>query len=190
MQRVGGSSPRSRPGGGWPRAGAAFAPPLRRGALELRGAPAGRRGTSCMRVGLSARGGRWLPPSWTPGLPAVRGGAAAARHSLPDPSGGPSRTSRAWEAPPPAVLSEPESQIVLLAEFPNGSPLGPFKNKYFYPEKNTDRGSVRQAVEGGLWMLSLLSTPPPGGEILPGASPAVVCHQGPGCHLDTRLLFI
>lgn len=82
-------------------------PPLRRGALELRGAPAGRRCTSCMRVGLSARGGRWLPPSWTPGLPAVRGGAAAARHSLPDPSGGPSRTSRAWEAPPPTVLAEP-----------------------------------------------------------------------------------
>lgn len=148
--------PRIAPQGRAARSRRLLRPPPLRGALEPRGPPAGRRCTSCMRVGPSARGGRWLPPSWTPGLPAVRRGAPAARHSLPDPSGGPSRTSRAWEAPPPAVLSEPESQIVLLAEFSGGSPVGSVKKKKGRRRRKVKYGGcVRQAVQGGLWMLAL-----------------------------------
>lgn len=132
MQRVGGSSPRSLPGGwvsGW-AAGSwrPLSPHFAGGALEPREPLAGRRCTSCMRVGLSARGGRWLSPSWTRGLPAVRGGAPAARHSLPDPSGGPSRTSRAWEAPPPAVRSTRVTDSS-FSRVPRWVSLWPFRKK-------------------------------------------------------------
>lgn len=116
-------------------------------------------------------------PELDPGPPSCPRGCASCQTFLTGPFRRPIQDQPGVGSPSPScALNQRESQIVLLAQFPMSLLLTLQKKESISTQSKIRIEGMRQAVEGGLWMLALHSIPPPGSKILPGASPSVVCH--------------